>query len=77
MERLLIAFGDTEGELGGVALAGCGLLLAAAGAVRADPAPVIVSRDDGGALLRAGGDVEIVLDPLGPPAPLGAGAAVV
>jgi hypothetical protein len=77
VERLLIAFGDGDGELGGLALAGAGLLVAAAGAVHADPAPTVVGRDDGGALLRAGDDIEIILDPLGPPAPLGAGAAVV
>lgn len=73
----MIAFGEDGGERAGVALTGGGLLLAEGATVRAEPAPQISGRDDGGALLVAPGGVEIVFEPLGPPAPLGAGAVVV
>jgi len=68
----VIAFGDGDGGVLGVALAG-GLLLAHDGAVRVLPAPRIAERDGGALALLAADGLEIALAPLAPAAALGDG----
>ncbi len=75
-ERITIGFADADGARQGVAIADAGALLCLAGAVTAAP-DAQLRRDAGGAWIASvEGRFEIALEPLGPPAELGALAAV-
>ncbi len=73
-ERLTVGFGDPQARVLGVAIAGAGALLATGERVSASEA-VRIGAQDGGWTAGAEG-FEVALEAIGPPAQLGAGAAV-
>lgn len=75
-ERVTIGFADPEGAVQGVAIAGAGALLAIGGRVEAAPGCTLSDIDGSSCRAVAAGAYEVTLEPLAPPADLGATARV-